>query len=224
MPILPDRCGIGGGAGLRDCSRRSPARRCRASCRTRPRRRAAARRGGDRRALSGATAGGAARRPARLLLRPRRCPQPARGAARQGAHGGAAPRHHLAQRSGDAARRDDALRDLLDARRLCLAADHRQHLIPPALLGRARPVQPRPLRRTAHPGRCRCRVAASRRAVGLRNRPERLRLDLPARRADGHRPRHGVGRRSGDGMACRRSRARRAASSFSAGSFSASAN
>ena len=55
----------------------------------------------------------------RLVLRARRRAQPPRRAARQGA-GCVARRHgtHPAQRPGHAARRDDALRHLLDARRL----------------------------------------------------------------------------------------------------------
>jgi hypothetical protein len=49
----------------------------------------------------------------------------------------ASPRDHPPQRPGHAARRDDALCDLLDARGVRHAAHDRQHVLSQALLGRA---------------------------------------------------------------------------------------
>ena len=73
--------------------------------------------------------------------------------------------------------------------------------LPQALLGLARPLQHHPLERAPHPGRRGRGLAAARGAVGLRDRAQRLPLDLPARRPD----RHGAGgrgrRRAGDAVA-----------------------
>ena len=117
-----------------------------------------------------------------FVLRARRRAQPPCRAARQGAHRRAPPRHAPAHRPGDAARRDDALRDLLDAWRLRRPAHDRQHLAPQALLGLARSLQHHAGKRPAHPRRYRRRLAAARRPLGLRDGPERLPLDLSPRR------------------------------------------
>ena len=117
---------------------------------------------------------------------------------------GAPPRHPPAHRPGHAARRDDAVRDLLDARGVRRAAHDRQHVLSQALLGLARPLQHHPLERAAHPDRGRRRLAAARGAVGLRDRPQRLPLDLPPRRAHRHRAGGRRGRRAGDAVAHRR--------------------
>ena len=129
--------------------------------------------------------------------------QPPRRAARQGADGAAPPRDAPAHRPGHAARRDDAVRHLLDARRVRGAAHDRQHVLSQALLGLARPLQHHPLERAAHPGRRRRRLAAARGALGLRDRPQRLPLDLPPRRPHHHRACGRLGRRSGDAVAHR---------------------
>ena len=115
----------------------------------------------------------------------------------------APPRHAPAHRPGHAARRDDAVRDLLDARRLRRAAHDRQHLVPQALLGLARSLQHHARERPAHPGRGRRRLAAARGALRLRDGPQRLPLDLPPRGAHRHRAGGRLGRRPGDAVAHR---------------------
>ena len=133
-----DRCGAG--APRRDFAAGDGARwrrRCAACCRTRRRSSPDPLDAGrDRGALSGAHARGARDGRLAVVLHARRRAQPPRRAARQGADGGAPPRHDAAHRPGHAARRDDAVRDLLDARRLRRAAHDRQHVLPQALLGR----------------------------------------------------------------------------------------
>ena len=91
----------------------------------------------------------------------------------------APPRRHAAQRRGRCCRPRRSLRHRLDAWRLRRPAHHRQHDVPQALFRLARPLQHHARQRPAHPGRSRRRMAAARRALGLRNGPLRLPLDLP---------------------------------------------
>ena len=87
-----------------------------------------------------------------------------------------------AQRPAACCRTRRRCRHLLDARRVRRAAHDRQYLVPQAVLGLARSLQHHALERAADPGRPGERLAAARRAVRLRNRPQRLPLDLsPAR-------------------------------------------
>ena len=83
------------------------------------------------------------------------------------------------------------------------ATHDRQHVVSQALLGLAGPLQHHPLERAAHPDRRRRRLAAARGAVRLRDRPQRLPLDLPSRRPHHHRVRGRLGRRPGDAVAHR---------------------
>ena len=147
---------------------------------------------------------GTRRRTAGLVLRARWRAQPPRRAARQGADGDAPARGPAAHRPGHAARRDDAVRHLLDARRVRRAAHDRQHVLPQALLGLARPLQHHPRERAAHPDRRGRGLAAARGAVGLRDRPQRLPLDLPAGRTGPSRCGRSRRRRAGDAVARRR--------------------
>ena len=98
-------------------------------------RRPSARRARDRGPVSRAPPRGA-RRPARVLLPPDAAHNRhvVLGAKERG--GGAPPRHHPAHGPGHAARRDDALRHMLDARCVRGPAHDQQHVLSQALLGR----------------------------------------------------------------------------------------
>ena len=107
----------------------------------------------------------------------------------------------VAQRRGDAARRDDLVRDRMDARRVRRPAHHRQHVVPQALFRLARSLQHHPRQRTADARRNEGRMAALDRAVRLRDGPERLPLGLSAWRADHHGLRDRFRRRARHAMA-----------------------
>ena len=120
---------------------------------------------------------------ARLVLRARRRAQSPRRAARQGADGAASPRRHAAQRPGHAARR----RATLCATGWMHGVFAAQLTIGNTSFHKLFSVSRDPYNITRASGLRilvddRRRLAAARRALGLRDRPQRLPLDLPARR------------------------------------------
>ena len=116
------------------------------------------------------------------------------------------------------------MRHRLDARRLRRAPRHRQHDVSQALFRLARPLQHRARERPAHPRRFGRRMAAAVRAVGLRNGPLRLPLDLSIGTTGRSPSRRASRARSPPCSGASPSKAANAASSSSATSPSASMN
>ena len=115
--------------------------------------------------------------------------QPPRRSARKRTHGRPTPRFPGAQWPGAAPRRDNFMRDGMDARGLRGADHHRQHVIPQTFFCFPRSLQHHPRERSAHVDGDEGRMAVVDRAVRFRDGPQRLPLDLPAGPAN----RHGLG-------------------------------